>query len=39
MKKKKLVPNLPEIINELEDLPEDYKLTTTKQRFLRHYHL
>ncbi len=39
MKKKKLIPNLPESINDLEDLPEDYKLTTTKQRFLRHYHL
>jgi len=29
MKKK----NSPESINDLEDLPEDHKLTTTKQRF------
>ena len=37
--KNKLVPKLPTNIDDLKDLPEDYKLTTTKQRFLRHYHL
>jgi len=33
-KKNRLVPNLPNSTNDLEDLPEDYKLTTSKQRFL-----
>jgi hypothetical protein len=37
MKKKKLVPNLPKSINYLKDLHEDYKLTTTKQRFFNQY--
>jgi len=39
MKKKKLVPNLPKSINYLKDLHEDYKLTTTKQRFSINTHL
>jgi hypothetical protein len=30
----KIVPKLPKSINDLEDLPDDYKLTITKQRFL-----
>jgi len=33
-KKNRLVPNLPNSINDLEDLPEYYKLTTSKQRFI-----
>lgn len=33
-RKNKLVPKLPSSIEDLTDLPEDYKLTITKQRFL-----
>ena len=33
-KKNKLVQKLPTNINDLSELPEQYKLTTTKQRLL-----
>lgn len=32
--KNKLVPKLPTSIDDLKDLPDNYKLTTTKQQFL-----
>jgi hypothetical protein len=32
--KNKIVPKLPTCINDLKDLPEDYKLTVTKKSFL-----
>ena len=34
VQRNKLIPKLPTSINDLQDLPDDYKITISKERFL-----